>query len=80
METHDGFRFDFKHDRIMLDAVTPIGQESGGGFGNTLQLDDGTLVSCYSYRAAGEPKGYTYVEVVRWRLDEEELAYERLQR
>ena len=44
-ETKEGFEVDFQHDRIMLDTKTPIGQMSGGGFGNTVQLDDGTLLT-----------------------------------
>ena len=46
--------------------MTEVGP-SGGGFGNTIQLDDGTLVSCYSYRGKD---GATHVEAVRWRLPE----------
>jgi len=38
-----------------------------GGFGNTVQLDDGTLMSVYSYR--GEDTK-THVEAVRWTLPE----------
>ena len=68
-ETHEGFEFDFQHDRIMLDTKTPIGQYSGGGFGNTVQLDDGTLVTCYSYADADKWETNPFhVEVVRWRL------------
>ncbi len=63
-ETDDGFEFDFAHDRIMLDTKTPIGQPQGGGFGPTVQLDDGTLVTSYSYR--GED-GKSHLEVVRWK-------------
>ncbi|MDA1052888.1 MAG: hypothetical protein O3C40_20745 [Planctomycetota bacterium] len=63
-ETDDGFEFDFAHDRIMLDTKTPVGQPQGGGFGPTVQLDDGTLVTSYSYR--GED-GHSHLEVVRWK-------------
>ena len=59
----DGDTWDFHHDRLVIDAQN-IGA-SGGGFGNTVQLDDGTLVSCYSYRG---DDGATHVETVRWRL------------
>src|SRR6185503_8060946 len=31
-ETNDGFEFNFAHDRILLDARTPIGKFQGGGF------------------------------------------------
>jgi hypothetical protein len=37
----------------------------GGGFGNTLQLKDGGLISCCTYRGADNQ---THLEVVRWRL------------
>ena len=64
-ESSDGFQFDFRHDRILLDTATPAGQPSGGGFGNTVQLDDGMLVTSYSYRTEDKK---THCEVVRWRL------------
>ena len=66
----EGFEFDFQHDRIMLDTKTPIGQMSGGGFGPTVQLNDGTLVTCYSYAGTGKwgDDDYSCTEVVRWRL------------
>ena len=69
-ETKEGFEFDFQHDRIMLDTKTPIGQMSGGGFGPTVQLNDGTLVTCYSYAGTGKwgDDDYSCTEVVRWRL------------
>jgi hypothetical protein len=60
-ETPDGFHFDFRHDRIVLDAATPVGLPSGGGFGSSVQLDDGTLVTSYSYRTADQK---THCEVV----------------
>ena len=64
-EKPDGFVFDFENDRFVLDEKTPAEQWSGGGFGPTVQLEDGTLVSSYSYRTAD---GKTHLEVVRWRL------------
>ena len=66
-ETADGFNFDFEHDRLMLDIKTPIGKPSGGGFGRSVQLEDGTLVTSISFR--GEDDN-TYLEVVRWKLPE----------
>ena len=75
-ETDDGFEFDFDRDIIMIETKTPIGRCSGGGFGNTVELDDGTLVTSYSYwnpdigpssPATGGPKLFE-CEVVRWRL------------
>lgn len=64
-ETDDGFEFDLLHDRLMLDTRTPAGKSQGGGFGPTVQLADGTLVSSYSYRGDDDQ---THLEVVRWRL------------
>lgn len=64
-ETEDGFAFDFASDRIMLDTRTPIGKSQGGGFGPTVQLKDGTLVTSYSYRGQDDK---THLEVVRWQL------------
>ena len=59
----DGETWDFTHDRIVLSDRNH--GASGGGFGNTVQLEDKTLVSSYSYR--GED-GKTHVEAVRWKL------------
>ncbi len=64
-EDEDGFRFDFDHDRFMIDTKTPAGSESGGGFGRTIQLEDGTLVSSYSYRGDDNK---THLEVARWAI------------
>jgi len=63
-ETRDGFRFDFAHDRLMLDTKTAA-RYQGGGFGPTVQLADGTLVTSYSYRGEDDK---THLEVVRWTL------------
>lgn len=65
VETDDGFEFDFQHDRLMIDTRTPIGKPQGGGFGPTVQLADGTLVTSYTYRGDDDQ---THIEVVRWRL------------
>lgn len=64
-ETDDGFEFNFSRDRIMLDVRTAIGKPQGGGFGPTVQLADGTLVTSYSYRGEDDK---THLEIVRWRL------------
>jgi len=64
-ETPEGIQFDYDHDLLMLDTKTPRGKFSGGGFGRTVQLTDGTLVSSYSYRGADDN---THLEVVRWKL------------
>lgn len=62
-ETEDGFEFDFSQDRLQLDTKTPVGKYQGGGFGPTVQLEEGTLVTSYSYRGADDK---THLEVVRW--------------
>jgi hypothetical protein len=64
VETRNGFAFDFAHDRLMLDTQTGS-RTQGGGFGPTVQLADGTLVTSYSYRGADDK---THLEVVRWKL------------
>jgi hypothetical protein len=64
-ELEDGFQFDFSHDRLLLDTRTPIGKLQGGGFGPTVQLTDGTLVTSYSYRGDDDEP---HLEVVRWHL------------
>jgi len=61
----DGETWDFDSDRIIIEGKTPWGKISGAGFGNTVQAADGTLISCYTYRAADNQ---TYLETVRWRL------------
>ena len=62
-ETDDGFEFDFAHDRIMLDTKTGD-RAQGGGFGPTVQLSDGTLVTSCSFRG---DDGKTHLEIVRWK-------------
>jgi hypothetical protein len=61
----DGKTWDLHSDRIIVEGKTPWGMASGGGFGNTLQLKDGTLISCYTYRGADDR---THLEMVRWKL------------
>jgi hypothetical protein len=63
--SEQGFSVDYGSDLLLLDANTPAAQPSGGGFGNTLQLPDGTLVTAYSWRDAA---GVTHAAVVRWLL------------
>ena len=71
-EHDDGFTFDLDRDVIMIDTKTPDTLTSGGSFGRTVQLDDGTLVSSYSYRALVDdfagPDRQLHCEVARWRL------------
>jgi hypothetical protein len=76
----DGQTWDFEHDQIVIEGKTPWNGVSGGGFGNTVQLEDGTLVSCYSYQDRETFWSYdnsaTKIEVVRWRLPKEGRAAE----
>jgi len=67
-ELPDGFRFDFAYDRLILDIRTPTNaSSSGGGFGPTVQPDDATLVTAYSWRDAEDQ---THLEAVRWPVPE----------
>lgn len=59
----DGETWDFTHDRIVISDRNH--GASGGGFGNTVELANGKLVSVYSYRG---DDGKTHVEVVHWSL------------
>ena len=61
----NGRSWDFNSDRIIIEGKTPWGYPWGTGFGNTVQLSDGTLVSCYSYMDWDD---VSHAEVVRWRL------------
>lgn len=67
-ETDSGFNFDFKHDRIVISTKTPPDSYSGGGFGPTVQLVDGTLLTAYSYAGPDRYPKDLRIEVVRWRL------------
>jgi hypothetical protein len=64
-EREDSLDFNVDEDRLMLDTQTAPGVSSGGGFGPTVQLEDGTLVSSYSWRDAVH---VTHLEVLRWTL------------
>ena len=63
LSNDDGDTWDFRHDRLVISYENK--GASGGGFGNTVQNPDGSLVSVYSYR---KPDGKTYIETVRWEL------------
>ena len=63
LSNDDGETWDFAHDRIAISYVNE--GFTGGGFGNTVQLKDGTLVSVYSFRGSDKQ---THVEAVRWAL------------
>ena len=59
----DGETWDFDHDRIIIDYANQ--GPSGGGYGNTVQLKDDSLVSTYSFRG---DDGKTHVEAVKWKI------------
>ena len=62
-----GVTWNFETDRLIIESKTPKGLASGGGYGNTIQLSDGTLITSYSYRGEDHE---THLEIVRWRLPE----------
>jgi hypothetical protein len=65
----DGQTWDFDSDHIIIDDNTPSGGASGGGFGNTIQLSDGSLISAYSYPgSAAGIEADIKTEVVHWSL------------
>ncbi|MFM1550240.1 MAG: sialidase family protein [Lentisphaeria bacterium] len=64
-ETADSIAFDFDADIIVIDDQTPDGLSSGGGFGATLQLADGALLTPYSWRNEANE---TRVDAIRWKL------------
>ena len=64
-EDEAGLHFDLEHDRVVIEAKTPEGKYSGGGFGNTVQLADGTLVTPYTYMDQDDTM---HAEVARWKL------------
>ena len=68
VSTDGGKTFGFKNDLLILDENTPAGWTSGGGFGNTIQFPDGSLISCYSYATTPQGNEHPSTEVVRWRL------------
>ncbi len=61
----DGETWDFNNDRIIIEGRTPWGMPQGGGFGNTIELPDGRLISCYTFRGLDNK---TFLEVVHWRM------------
>ncbi len=64
-EDENGLHFDLEHDRVVIGAKTPEGKYSGGGFGNTVQLADGTLVTPYTYMDQDDTM---HADVARWKL------------
>ena len=67
LSTDSGVSFAFDSDRavIMEQRAFPSPQPSGGGYGNTVQMPDGALVTVGSWR---DPSGAMHAEAVRWRL------------
>lgn len=65
-EKAEELNFEFDQNIFMIDTKTPLLQHQGGGFGNTVHIGDGELLTPYSYR--GED-GETHIEVVRWKLN-----------
>jgi len=50
IEQEDGsFVIDLERDLIVIDEKTDDAFQTGGGFGNTLKLADGSMISVYSY-------------------------------
>ena len=67
----DGATFKMTTDRLIINAQpdTPLEglpDPSGGGYGNTVELPDGALITPYSYR--GVDVLHTQIEVARYRL------------
>jgi len=46
---HTHYEVDVDRDVMVIDEKTPDNFDSGGGFGNTLRLQDGSLLTPYSY-------------------------------
>lgn len=65
---NDGVTWDFENDHLIIDQNTPASFSSGGGFGGTIQLPDGTLLSTYSYHDHVSGHLNYQTEVVRWSL------------
>jgi len=63
----DGKTWNFRTDRMVISDVNH--GSSGGGFGNTIQRADRSLISVYSYRGTD---GKTHIETVRWSLPEKD--------
>ncbi len=68
LSTAGGDKFNSQNDVLILDENTQPGWTSGGGFGNTIQLSDDSLISCYSYATTPGGNEHPHTEVVRWRL------------
>jgi BNR/Asp-box repeat len=65
VERPGGFSLNFATDRMILDEKAPEREAHDGGFGNTVRLPGGQLLSAYSYPGSDNQ---THAEVVRWVL------------
>ena len=59
----DGETWKFKQDRLIISYINH--KHSGGGFGNTVETNDGHLVTVHSYRGKDLK---SHIEAVRWKL------------
>jgi len=64
----DGETWDFDNDHLIIDQNTPAGFASGGGYGGTIQMTDGSLISTYSYHDTVSGSLNYQTEVVHWSL------------
>ena len=62
----DGFIFDFTKDRLIIDYKTPYTLPSGGGFGPTVQLPGGDLITAYTYRGDDD---FTHLELAKYNIE-----------
>ena len=71
LSTDKGLSWDFENDRLVIGEQQPLTspQPSGGGFGNTVEMADGHLLSVFSYKKS-VPQDFrpTFIQAVRWRL------------
>eukprot|EP01052_Picozoa_sp_SAG31_P000844 SAG31_NODE_26_length_32985_cov_39.054096_9_plen_478_part_00 len=67
LSTDKGRTFAFDRDRLVLmeQPFFASVQPSGGGYGNTVETKDGSLVTVGSWR---DPSGAIHSEALRWRL------------
>ena len=63
----DGQYWNFADDRLILAASPSEGEERIGRCGNTVELAEHTLLSCYTVAC---PDGRCFVESVRWHVGE----------
>jgi hypothetical protein len=63
----DGVTWDFDNDHIIIDQDNSF-LSSGGSFGNTVQLSDGSLISTYSYHDSITGHLNYQAKVVLWSL------------